>query len=158
MTSIKLYLSIMLVIFIITSGCQKKAENLIQYVIPLIGTGPSTGPGGSKYNRITEALGQVTPAVSTPFGMTQWTPQTRDSEKKCVSPYHFSDTKIQGFRGSHWLGGSCTQDYGSFTIMPITVICALLLPTVLPFLCTKKKPLLRPIIRVCFKTTSLLLK
>jgi predicted alpha-1,2-mannosidase len=50
--------------------------------------------------------------------MTQWTPQTRESNIKCVSPYYFADTRIQGFRGSHFLSGSCTQDYGSMTVMP----------------------------------------
>jgi predicted alpha-1,2-mannosidase len=37
-----------------------------------------------------------------------------------VAPYYYTGKKIQGFRGSHWLGGSCSQDYGSFTIMPMT--------------------------------------
>jgi putative alpha-1,2-mannosidase len=36
-----------------------------------------------------------------------------------VAPYYAADTHIQGFRGSHYLSGSCTQDYGSFTIMPM---------------------------------------
>ncbi len=119
MTSNKLFMAFTLAIIIITSGCQKQPDNLIQYVNPLIGTGPSTGPSGTKHNQGSEAYGQVTPAVSTPFGMTQWTPQTTSTENKCISPYYYGDTKINGFRGSHWLGGSCTQDYGSFTIMPI---------------------------------------
>ncbi len=51
--------------------------------------------------------------------MTHWTPQTRATEQKCISPYYFEDTAIQGFRGSHWMSGSCTQDYGSVTIMPV---------------------------------------
>ena len=101
-------------------GCQKKAVNVIQFVNPLIGTGKATGPNVSKHTKGFEAWGQVTPAVSTPFGMTQWTPQTRDTENKCVAPYYYGGKKIQGFRGSHWLGGSCTKDYGSFTIMPMT--------------------------------------
>lgn len=121
MTTNKLYLAIAVTtLFLIFSGCRKKTENLIQYANPLIGTGPSTGPGGTKHNQGSEAWGQVTPAVSTPFGMTQWTPQTRDTENKCVAPYYYGGKNIQGFRGSHWLGGSCTQDYGSFTIMPVT--------------------------------------
>jgi predicted alpha-1,2-mannosidase len=37
-----------------------------------------------------------------------------------VAPYYAADTRIQGFRGSHVLSGSCTQDYGSFTVMPIS--------------------------------------
>jgi putative alpha-1,2-mannosidase len=63
--------------------------------------------------------GQTFPAVGTPFAMTQWTPQTRAGEAKCVAPYYVADTKIQGFRGSHWMSGSCTQDYGSVTLMPL---------------------------------------
>jgi len=62
--------------------------------------------------------GQTFPATGPPFAMTQWTPQTRAGNVKCVSPYYFADTRIQGFRGSHFLSGSCTQDYGSMTVMP----------------------------------------
>jgi predicted alpha-1,2-mannosidase len=67
----------------------------------------------------TAAEGQTFPAAGVPFAMTQWTPQTRAGEVKCVAPYYSADTKIQGFRGSHFLSGSCTQDYGSFTVMPL---------------------------------------
>ena len=120
MTLNKLCLSLALTGLLFTYGCHKKAENLIQYVNPLIGTGPSTGPNALKHTKGTEGWGQDVPAVSTPFGMTQWTPQTRDTENKWVSPFYFGDQRIQGFRGTHWLGGSCTQDYGSVTIMPVT--------------------------------------
>jgi predicted alpha-1,2-mannosidase len=60
------------------------------------------------------------PAVGLPFGMTQWTPQTRTSETKCIPPYFYKDSLINGFRGTHWISGSCMQDYGSVTIMPVT--------------------------------------
>jgi predicted alpha-1,2-mannosidase len=63
--------------------------------------------------------GQTFPATGVPFGMTQWTPQTRGGESKCIAPYYDKDNRIQGFRGSHFLSGSCTQDYGSVTIMPL---------------------------------------
>ena len=116
----KRWFSIALIMLLISTGCQKKTVNVIRYVNPLIGTGKSTGPVVSKHTQGSEAWGQVTPAVSTPFGMTQWTPQTRDTENKSVAPYYYGGKKIQGFRGSHWLGGSYTQDYGSFTIMPMT--------------------------------------
>ena len=116
----KFLLSASLAILFLFSGCQKKAVDLIQFVNPLIGTGPSTGPSGIAHNQGTEAWGQDIPAVTTPFAMTQWTPQSVESEKKCLPPYYYMAQKIQGFRGTHWLGGSCTQDYGSFTIMPIT--------------------------------------
>jgi predicted alpha-1,2-mannosidase len=67
----------------------------------------------------TAAEGQTFPATGMPFAMTQWTPQTRAGETKCVAPYYVADTRIQGFRGSHFLSGSCAQDYGSFTVMPL---------------------------------------
>lgn len=120
MATNKLLLSTALVMILLISGCQKKTVNLIQYANPLIGTGKSTGPVASSHTQGPQAWGQVIPAVSTPFGMTQWTPQTCGTEELCVAPYYYTGKKIQGFRGSHWLGGSCTQDYGSFTIMPMT--------------------------------------
>jgi len=52
--------------------------------------------------------------------MTQWVPQTRAGEQKCIAPYYFGDGRIEGFRGSHFMSGSCTQDYGSVTVMPIS--------------------------------------
>lgn len=66
----------------------------------------------------TAAQGQTFPSTGVPFAMTQWTPQTRDGEQKCIAPYYFADKRIQGFRGSHFMSGSCTQDYGSVTLMP----------------------------------------
>jgi predicted alpha-1,2-mannosidase len=64
--------------------------------------------------------GQTYPVVGLPFGMTGWTPETRATEDKCIAPYYYNDARITGFRGSHWLSGSCTQDYGSVTLMPTT--------------------------------------
>jgi predicted alpha-1,2-mannosidase len=62
--------------------------------------------------------GQTYPVVGMPFGMTGWTPETQPTEDKCLSPYYDKDLKLTGFRGSHWLSGSCTQDYGTVTVMP----------------------------------------
>ncbi|MBS1800047.1 MAG: GH92 family glycosyl hydrolase [Acidobacteria bacterium] len=62
--------------------------------------------------------GQTTPAVGEPFAMTNWIPEAHSTEKKCIAPYLYSDTKLTGFRASHWMSGSCTQDYGSVTLMP----------------------------------------
>jgi putative alpha-1,2-mannosidase len=55
------------------------------------------------------AQGQTFPIAGVLFAMTDWTPQTRDGEKKSVAPYYATDTHIQGFRGSHFLSGSCTR-------------------------------------------------
>jgi predicted alpha-1,2-mannosidase len=62
--------------------------------------------------------GQTLPVVGAPFAMTGWTPETRTVEDHCISPYYYKDTRITGFRGTHWISGSCTQDYGSVTLMP----------------------------------------
>jgi predicted alpha-1,2-mannosidase len=61
--------------------------------------------------------GQTFLAAGPPFAMTQWGPQTRAGNVKCIAPNYAADKRIQGFRGSHFLTGSCTQDYGSVTLM-----------------------------------------
>lgn len=67
----------------------------------------------------TEHDGQTYPVVGMPFGMTGWTPETQPTENKCLSPYYYKDSKLTGFRGSHWMSGTCTQDYGSVSLMPV---------------------------------------
>lgn len=95
------------------------AQSLVQYVDPLIGTAPATTKSAQKHSEAgSELKGQTFPAVGRPFGMTQWTPETRITEDKCISPYYYNDQYITGFRGTHWMSGSCTQDYGSATFMP----------------------------------------
>lgn len=61
--------------------------------------------------------GETFLAAGPPFAMTQWGPQTRAGNVKCIAPNYEADKRIQGFRGSHFLTGSCTQDYGSVTLM-----------------------------------------
>lgn len=102
------------------SGISRQ-RGLIQYVDPLVGTAASTTESARKHSEAgSELKGQTFPAVGVPHGMTHWTPQTRATENKCIAPYYYRDSLFQGFRGSHWLSGSCTQDYGSVTIMPVT--------------------------------------
>lgn len=84
----------------ISASAQTTPEDMVH---PLVGT---------------QSEGQTYPAVGVPFAMSHWTPQTRGGETKCIAPYYFTDTKIQGFRGSHFLSGSCVPDYGSMTLMP----------------------------------------
>lgn len=97
------------------------SQQLVKYVDPLIGTGPASTPGALKHSEsVSENKGQTIPSVGRPFGMIQWTPETRTNELKCIAPYYYTDTVITGFRGTHWLNGSCTQDYGSISLMPFT--------------------------------------
>src|ERR1700746_477487 len=75
------------------------------YVNTLIGT-----------QRSAVGYGGTMPFVTTPFGMTSWTPQTRQN-KISVTSYNYDDTTISGFIGTHqlaiWMG-----DYGYVTIVP----------------------------------------
>ncbi|MEL6853422.1 MAG: hypothetical protein AAFP92_33235, partial [Bacteroidota bacterium] len=56
------------------------------FVDPFIGTAPSTTPSALRHSEAqSELRGQVVPTAGVPFGMTQWTPQTRASEQKCIA-------------------------------------------------------------------------
>ncbi|MES2390177.1 MAG: glycoside hydrolase family 92 protein, partial [Acidobacteriota bacterium] len=77
----------------------------VSYVNPRIGTQRSAiGYGGTM------------PFVAAPFGMTDWTAQTRQN-KISVTSYNYADPTISGFIGTHqpaiWMG-----DYGYVTLMP----------------------------------------
>lgn len=122
MTGIRLYS--VLCIFSVAGFCaacsEKSAEEKrLPYVDTRIGTAPSVTHTAGLFGKNTEEYGQTLPAVLEPNGMNFWTPQTRDTEEKCIAPYYYADSLLQGFRNSHWIVGGCTQDYGSMTLMPL---------------------------------------
>ena len=95
----------LLILTIRSFACYAAPNDAVSYVNPLIGTQRSAlGYGGTM------------PFVTTPFGMTDWTPQTRQN-KISVTSYNFDDTAISGFIGTHqpaiWMG-----DYGYVTVIP----------------------------------------
>lgn len=128
---------------IILASCQSTVsdvdQGLMQWVDPMIGTGahyseaaaellgaprkpkplPTSKRGWMAGYDQAHDPGQLIPAVLTPYGMNFWTPQTEDTEQKGIAPYYYADEEIQGFRASHWIVGGATQDYGSFTLMPV---------------------------------------
>src|ERR1700730_2315279 len=79
----------------------------VDWVNTFIGTGGAAN--GPEY-------GGTMPLVTTPFGMTNWTAQTRQN-RISVSSYAYEDGSISGFIGTHqpavWMG-----DYGYVTLMP----------------------------------------
>ncbi|MCE5268410.1 MAG: GH92 family glycosyl hydrolase [Planctomycetaceae bacterium] len=89
-----------------TAG-ERGAGGLLQYVNILQGT--DSTPEFS--------YGNTLPLVGTPWGMTDWTPQTCSDENPWF--YRYPVRKILGFRATHqpspWMG-----DYGNFLIMPQT--------------------------------------
>lgn len=112
----------LLLFLVVLCSCndQPTQELLQQYVDTRIGTAPSITKTAGKFGKNTEEYGQTLPAVLEPNGMNFWTAQTQNTELKCKAPYYYKDTKIQGFRNSHWIVGGCTQDYGSMTLMPLS--------------------------------------
>ncbi len=114
------YKHLIVIFLLVCLTVSTNAQPLVKYVQPMSGTASATTTAALKHSEGTEKNANTIPAVGLPFAMTQWTPQTRQTENKCVPPYFYKDTILSGFRGTHWLSGSCTQDYGSFTIMPVT--------------------------------------
>ncbi len=92
---------------ILTLCLPAAAEELVDYVNPMIGT------DGIKSISL---YGGMIPGVTRPFGMIQWTPMTAIN-RVGVMPYRYSDHSILGFIGTrqpaHWMG-----DYGHMSIMP----------------------------------------
>jgi predicted alpha-1,2-mannosidase len=90
--------------FFCAVACVAQTDS-VDWVNLYIGTGG--GPIG---------YGGTMPFVTPPFGMTDWTPQTRQNKLSVVS-YKYEDTDISGFIGTHqpaiWMG-----DYGYVTLMP----------------------------------------
>lgn len=112
--------SILLFIVSILLSITSNAQNdVLSLVDTRVGTAASTTRTAGIFGQGTEEYAHTLPAVLSPFGMNFWTPQTQASERKGVCPYLYKDKRIQGFRCSHWIVGGCTQDYGSFTVMPI---------------------------------------
>ena len=97
---------------------------LLSLLVPLgeidtrVGTAASDVPTASIFGSGGEVHGNTVPCVTEPRGHTFWTPQTRQTERKGVSPYYYEDAEFLGFRASHWLSGGATQDYGSFALLP----------------------------------------
>lgn len=120
-----IYLNILLISIILSAStfCQAGNPsdiNPLDYIDTRVGTAYATTNTAGLFGKGSEEHGQTVPAVGVPHGMTLWTPQTRDTEQKCIAPYYYTDSLFQGFRSSHWINGGCTQDYGSMTIAALS--------------------------------------
>ena len=118
MKNIQLNIILIFLILVLSSCNKTPTKNYIQYVNQLIGT--AYAPPGTRANRGGNYIesGQTIPAVSTPFGMTQWTIQSQSSERAGIPPFYSGRIRFQGIRATHWLNGTCSNDYGSFTVFP----------------------------------------
>lgn len=109
------FVPILISIFPIAVNAQLR---LGSFVDTRVGTAASTTRTAGMFGQGTEEYAHTLPAVLEPNGMNFWTPQTRLTENKGVCPYIYHDSLFQGIRCSHWIVGGCTQDYGSFTLLP----------------------------------------
>ncbi len=92
----------------------------MQYIDTRVGTAASETRTAGLFGKGTEEYAHTLPAVLEPNGMNFWTPQTAEAtEAKGVCPYLYKHDRFRGIRCSHWIVGGCTQDYGSFTVMPV---------------------------------------
>ena len=105
MTKLSLLLAYLLCAVSCALSAQETTKSPVDWVNPYIGT---AGPGSD--------YGGTMPLVTTPFGMTNWTAQTRQN-KISVSSYNYGDSTLSGFIGTHqpaiWMG-----DFGYVTIVP----------------------------------------
>ena len=101
----KLFLPLML-LCLAACSTEPKADYVAapaNYVDPFIGTG---------------GHGHTFPGATVPFGMMQFSPDTRMNDWDGCSGYHTSDNTILGFSTTHLSGTGCS-DYGDFRFMPI---------------------------------------
>ena len=67
----------------------------------MVGTAQANTQSAGLFGKGSEEHGQTLPAVLVPNGQNFWTPQTQDTEQKCIAPYYYKDSLLQGFRCSH---------------------------------------------------------
>ena len=82
-----------------TLGLNAQKSN---YVNPIVGT---------------DAHGHTYPGATSPFGMIQLSPDTRQDSWDGCSGYHYSDKVIYGFSHTHLSGTGCL-DYGDILFIP----------------------------------------
>ena len=102
----KLFLPLLLLVLAACTQAPKAdyVTDAAQYVDPFIGTG---------------GHGHTFPGATVPFGMVQFSPDTRMNDWDGCSGYHTSDNTILGFSTTHLSGTGCS-DYGDFRFMPFT--------------------------------------
>lgn len=97
-------------LFLLIASVVAFAQNLHQYINPMIGTG---------------GTGHTFPGATVPHGMVQLSPDTRiDGSWEGCSGYHYSDSIIYGFSHTH-LSGTGVSDYGDILIMPTQHVTSL---------------------------------
>lgn len=101
------FISLIAFTFLSNANFLAQKIDLVQYVNPLMGT----------FSKPDLSNGNTYPAISTPWAMNMWTPQTGKNGDGWQ--YTYTAEKIRGFKQTHqpspWM-----NDYGVFSLMPIS--------------------------------------
>ena len=95
-------------LLLLLAACQTE-KNYEPVADPASCVDPFIGTGGH---------GHTFPGATVPFGMVQFSPDTRMNDWDGCSGYHISDNTILGFSTTHLSGTGCA-DLGDFRFMPI---------------------------------------
>lgn len=102
-----LFILVFCIIGFLTAAAQEPMVDPVDRVNPLMGT----------QSKFSLSNGNTYPAISMPWGMNSWVPQTGKMGNGWT--YTYDADKIRGFKQTHqpspWI-----NDYGQFSIMPVT--------------------------------------
>ncbi len=105
-------LRIAVVALLLISCLNGNAQNLSNYVNPLIGASSSVAAAG-----IYHGLGKTFPGATTPYGMVQVSPNTITGGDNGAG-YNYEHTSIEGFGFTQMSGVGWYGDLGNFLVMP----------------------------------------
>ena len=95
-------------------SCDKREDGAAQWVNPFIGASTSVDAAG-----VYHGLGKTYPGATTPFGMTQVSPNTITGGDNAPG-YSSEHTTIEGFAMTQMSGVGWYGDMGNFLVMPTT--------------------------------------
>ncbi len=103
-----------LVLALLAVSCDKREDGAAQWVNPFIGASTSVDAAG-----VYHGLGKTYPGATTPFGMTQVSPNTITGGDNAPG-YSSEHTTIEGFAMTQMSGVGWYGDMGNFLVMPTT--------------------------------------
>lgn len=103
-----------LALALLAVSCDKRENGVAQWVNPFIGASTSVDAAG-----VYHGLGKTYPGATTPFGMTQVSPNTITGGDNAPG-YSSEHTTIEGFAMTQMSGVGWYGDMGNFLVMPTT--------------------------------------
>ena len=103
-----------LTLALLAVSCDKREDGVAQWVNPFIGASTSVDAAG-----VYHGLGKTYPGATTPFGMTQVSPNTITGGDNAPG-YSSEHTTIEGFAMTQMSGVGWYGDMGNFLVIPTT--------------------------------------